>query len=203
MAKKKKAKKSKVKVEEPKKAAQKPKKKDNTGLVVGIIVVIVIVVALILLLRSCAKEEAAPVTPTAPSTEQPVTPETPAGPEKVSEKPEEIRYCTEAYAIGWPKNKLGTPCEYSGTKVAAQIQYSGKGEKIDGMYFYITTANGDLRYYKDSRQVKQGDLMEYTLDVGEIIESMVALPLTTEDGMTKACLNQRLLIVKEESCVVS
>ena len=196
MTKKKKAKKAEVK--EQKKASSKSKSKRSVlSYIVGAIVVIIIIVALILLLRSCQAPTTAHVTPTQPAVQPTET--TTQAPTAVSDKPGEIRYCTEEFAIGWPKNKLGQPCKIDGNKVTAQIMFSGKGTQIDGMWFYINTTSGKEEYMKDTRVVKQGDTVEYAIDVGEHIDSMVALPQSAEAG--KACLNQRLLIIKAESCV--
>ena len=98
---------------------------------------------------------------------------------------------------------MGTPCKIDGTKVTAQLTFSGNGAQIAGMWFYVTTKSGAVKYLRDSRTVKQGDTVEYSVDVGEVIEDLIALPLITDSGADKACLNQRLLIVKAESCVKS
>ena len=189
MAKKKKAKKAEVK--EQKKAPSK----DNTKYIVGAIVVIIIIVAIVLLLKGRQAPEA-PVAPTKPA-EQPTAPSEAKKPTAVSEKPEEIKYCSIDFAIGWPKNKLGSPCTIDGNQVTAQLTFSGKGSELEGMWFYITTQSGKVQYFKDSRTIKQGETLEYAIDVGEVIEDLLALP--ESDG--KACLNQRLLVVKAESCV--
>lgn len=189
MTKKKKAKKAEVK--EQKKA---PSKKSNAWkYVVGAIVVIIIILALVLLLRQAPQ---APTQPTKPA-EKPAAPAEAEKPTLVSEKPAELKSCSIDYAIGWPKNKLGQPCTINGKKVTAQLMFSGKGDKLDGMWFYITTSSGAVKYLKDSRAVKQGETLEYTIDVGEKIEDLLALPMSNG----KACLNQRLLVVKTESCV--
>ncbi|MEM4336641.1 MAG: hypothetical protein QXG86_01405 [Candidatus Woesearchaeota archaeon] len=193
MAKKKKAKKAEVK--EQKKA---PSKKDNTiKYIVAGVVVVIIIVALILLLRG-KKAPEAPVTPTQPVEQQKPTPEKTEKQKIILEQPEEIKYCTEEFAIGWPKNKLETPCIVDGKTVKAKITYSGKGKELEGMWFYITTTSGKVEYLKDTDDLKQGETKEYVIDVGEKIKTLMAVPMSDD----KACLNQRLLIIKDTSCVV-
>jgi len=195
---KKKSKSKKAEKAEPVKKAQK-KKTNTAGWVIGAIIVIVIIIAIILLLKGCAKQ-----TPTTPTT--PTTPAAPATTEKApaeqamatSEAPAEIRYCTIQYAIGWPKNKLGTDvCKIDGNKVEAQIMYSGKGDSLAGLWFKILTADGKVQYFKDTRVIKANETKTYTVDVGQKIEDMTAYPISGD----KSCLNQRLLVIKAESCV--
>jgi len=195
---KKKSKSKKVEKAEPAKKA--PKKKTNTaGWVIGAIIVIVIIIAIILLLRSVPKAAEQPVAPTAPAEKAPekAVAEKPV----VSEAPEEVRYCNISYALGWPKNKLGQPCIIDGNKVTAQIMFSGKGDSLNGIWFKVTTTDGKIKYLKDSRVLKQGETKEYTIDVGQKIEDLLALPSINVDGGDKACLNQRMLVIKAEQCV--
>ena len=193
------AKKKAKKVEkvEPKKASKK--KTNATAWVVGVVIVIVIIIAIILLLRGVQKQAEQP-TPTKPA-ETPKTTAGAAGPELVSEVPEEVRYCSIDYAIGWPKNKLGDPCTIDGNKVNAQIMFSGKGDSLKGLWFKVTTADGKVKYLKDSREIKQGEIKQYSIDAGQKIEDLLALPIISEGGVDKSCLNQRMLVIKAEQCV--
>ena len=180
---------------EPRRAQKK--KPSAAGWVVGVIIVIVIIIAIILLLEGMPKttEKAAPTAPAE-------TPQAPVrGPTEVSTAPEQVRNCSINYAIGWPKNKLGSPCTVQGTKVTAQMMYSGKGDSLAGLWFQITTTDGTVKYLKDTMTVKQGDTQEYNVDVGQKIKMLLALPVISDGGVDKACLNQRLLIVKDTECV--
>jgi len=178
---------------EPKKA---PKKTNTTGWVVGVIIVIVVIIAIILLL--VGKPAETPVTPPVTTPTAPAN-VTPVGPEAVAQGPEMIRYCNISYAIGWPKNKLGDPCVIDGSKVSLQIVYSGKGDSLAGLWFQITTKSGKVEYFKDSRTMKAGEYMKYSLDAGEKITDMLAYPANGD----KACLNQRMLVIKDEQCLTS
>ena len=181
---------------EPKRA---PKKKTSTaGWVVGAIIVIVIIVAIVLLLRSVSVPKE-PAAPTAPA-ETPKAP-APTGPEAVSAAPEQVKSCSISYAIGWPKNKLGDPCVIDGNKVELQMIYSGKGDSLGGLWFQITTKSGEVKYLKDTRAMKKDDYMTYGIDVGEKITELLTMPIISIDGVDKACLNQRMLVIKESQCV--
>ena len=199
---KKKSKSKKAEKAEPAKKAPKKKKSNVAGWVIGAIIVIVIIIAIILLLRGCAKQPTeAPTAPAAQPTEAPAAAPA-AGPEAVAQAPEEVRYCTISYAIGWPKNKLGTDvCKVDGNTVEAQIMFSGKGASLAGLWFKIITTDGQVQYLKDSREIKQNETLTYKVDVGKKIEDMIALPIISVDNVAKACLNQRLLVIKAESCV--
>ncbi len=198
---KKKSKSKNVRKAEPVKKAQK-KKTNTVGWVIGAIIVIVIIIAIILLMRGVTKAPVVPTTPTTPAAPAPTETTPSAKPEIVAQGPEEIKACTIRYAIGWPKNKLGNEvCSISGTQVNAQIMYSGKGDSLSGMWFKITTTDGKVQYLKDSTTVKSNETRTYSVDVGQKIEDMLALPIIAIDNVDKACLNQRLLVIKAESCV--
>jgi len=193
------AKKKAKKVEKTEAKKAPTKKPTAAGWVVGVIIVIIILIAIILLLKGAPK--APPVQqPTAP-TAAPKEPTAPTGPETVSGAPQQVKYCNISYAIGWPKNKLGQPCIIDDKKVSMQIVYSGKGDSLSGLWFQITTKSGKVQYLKDTRTMKKDDVMSYTIDVGEKITDLLALPIINEGGVDKACLNQRMLIIKDTQCV--
>lgn len=167
----------------------------NSKTVVGAIIAIVVLIAIILLIRSISKPAEVPTAPPA----QPEAPKEGLSMEK--ESPGVDSACSINYAIGYPKNTVGSPCLIDGDKVTVQLVFSGKGAQLEGMYFNITTVDGQVKYFKDPAVVKQGEIRTYTVDVDKPIKTLLALPVTTKDGTSKACLNQRLLLVKDQSCV--
>ncbi len=188
---------------EPKKSSSKKKKESgSTGWVIGIIIVVVIIIAILLLMRGCAKEDIEQQPEVTPPTEQPPAETEPSGPEVVSDVPTTVRYCSIDYAIGWPEYQLADPCEIEGNEALVSLIYSGKAKKISGMWFEVTMMDGTKSYLKDTRDVNKGEIVEYSIpDMGQKIDTMLALPMIEEDGEDKACLNQRLLVVKATNCV--
>lgn len=171
------------------------KKEDKTKYVAGVIIAIIILVALILLIRSVTKPAPEEVVPTKPA-------EKPAEEKEIApaEKPEEIRYCNEEFAIGWPKNTLGSPCKIEGDTARIILRYSGKGTSLPGMWFKLTDAAGTVSYFRAKGDMMQGDEKLFNVPLNGA-RSVLALPMKIENGKEKACLNQQLLVVKEQSCV--
>lgn len=116
----------------------------------------------------------------------------------VRQKPEEIRYCNISYAINWADSP--NPCYINRNDVVAKLRFTGKGDKIDGMWFYVTTESGKEKYLRDTKELKTQESRDYTINVDEPITKIIALPRTLEDGKEKACLNQRMLVVSSGVC---
>ena len=119
-------------------------------------------------------------------------------PRIASNKPEEVRYCNISYAIAWPK--YSNNCIIQGTNVNFRLMFSGKGSKLDGLWFYATTKSGEEKYLKESTAFKAGESKEYIVYVGEPITKLIALPIIIEDGTEKACLNQRMIVIGSGVC---
>lgn len=194
-----------MKQAEPKAQAKK-EKSSSAGWIVGVIIVIVIIVVILLLLRGCSTETDEQTQPTveAPKTEAPAKEDTATGPKVVSDIPEIVRYCKEEYAIGWPETQIANPCTLDGNGAQVSLEYSGNGDSLPGLFFEVKTVSGTVTYLKDTRKIIQGDIMVYDIpDIGGKIDSMLALPMIKEDGQDKACLNQRLIVIKATNCVRS
>ena len=116
----------------------------------------------------------------------------------VNQKPEEVKYCNISYAINWAPAKNN--CQINGTKVTAILMFSGKGNGIDGMWFYATTENGTEEYIKDDVGFAKAEARRYIINIGEPITKLIALPMITENGTQKACLNQRMIVVGSGLC---
>ena len=116
----------------------------------------------------------------------------------VKQKPEEIKNCNISYAINWAK--VGDACQMDGSRVTAVLMFSGKGDKIDGMWFYATAKNGTEEYVKDDGDFANGEARRYVLNFDEPITKLIALPMLTENGTDKACLNQRIIVVGGGLC---
>ncbi len=177
------------------------KEKSNTGWIVGVIIVVIIIIAIVLLMRGVEEEPEQPTVTPPEEGSGPSEEEVMEGPSEVAEVPEEVKDCSIAYAIGYPKNKLLTPCEIEGNQPTIQLAYSGNADSLGGMWFKVTTADGDVKYLKDTRTVEKGETIKYSFDIGETIERVVAMPLITQNGEDKACLNQRLIVIKSTNCV--
>jgi hypothetical protein len=167
----------------------KPAKKEEKGrYITGIVIAIIVIVVLILLFRACTKSASAPVQPTAPQT--PVTPATP-GPVSAGEKPQEIKMCPIDNGIGYVP---GT-CAISADSVALTLKGQGVAG-IEGVWFYMTDADGKVNYWKDTTSGKQDANVVFNVPAKNVAE-MLALPM--KDG--KACFNQRIVVVKAKNCI--
>ncbi len=129
-----------------------------------------------------------------------LTPEPKSKPVLANQKPEEVKNCNIRYAINWAP--ATNACQMNGTRIKAILMYSGKGNGIDGMWFYATTENGTERYIKDDVGFAKAEARNYTINLQEPLTKLIAMPMIIEDGVEKACLNQRMIVVGSGLCAV-
>lgn len=121
-----------------------------------------------------------------------------SSPVLLNQKPEEVKYCNISYAINWATAKNN--CQVNGTKVTAILMYSGKGNGIEGMWFYATTETGTEKYIKDDVGFAKAEARQYIININEPLVKLIALPMITENGTQKACLNQRMIVIGSGVC---
>lgn len=180
------------------------KEKGSSGWIVGVIIVIVIIIAIVLLMRGTEKEpEQPPVTPPEDGQEDQEEQPSEEEMEEVSGEPTLNKKCSEGYVLGWPEFEVNDPCVVESDSARISLKYSGNKDSLSGVWFKITTKNGDVRYMKDGRDLEKGEVLEYSIpSLGDDIENVLAMPLIEEGGEDKACLNQRLIIVKSTNCII-
>ena len=113
----------------------------------------------------------------------------------------EISYCSIDYAVSY---KAGS-CAFSEESITLTLKASRA--EISGMAFQVAGKSGKSYEFKDSTDVPINKWQSYVFSTADIrqkvdgqISSIVILPLTDVNGEEKACKNQRLLVIKEESC---
>ena len=114
----------------------------------------------------------------------------------------EVSNCESTYGIGWVPNS----CLYSGGSFQITLKAVGKSG-ISGIAFYVTGVNGVISKLKDSTDVSYLGTQPYSFSIADLeakvggtIQSITAMPLKDVNGMENACFNQRLLVIKAETC---
>jgi len=180
------------------KKEKKVQQKDNTRYVAGVIIAIIVIVAIILLVKNISKQPAEAPVSQQPSPEKEIKEE-----EKglvPTEKPIELKNCSEEFAIGIPKNTLGEPCKIEGNVAKLILRYSGKGTSLPGIWFKVIESDGSVSYFKSKTEMKQNEEKMFEIPIKKK-ESIIAMPMKIENGKENACLNQQIKVIKDESCV--
>ena len=195
-----------VKKKVQKKEIKNKPKKSYAGLIWGIVAVVAVLVILFFALKGCAKT---PTTPTGPTT--PTEPTIEPKPVISTTTPNEIRYCEKTTDLVDGKIMIALgykpcSCNIENGKATLTIMNSGYGD-LPAMWFKIVGATGKTVYMFDNNLIKSKDSRAYEFDmnslksqVGEEIDDILALPVNGKDT-SSICLNQRLIVIKEASCI--
>jgi hypothetical protein len=154
---------------------------------------------------------------TGPSTSAPAAPAaTPrAAPSGASSEPEkspstpsvsgainELKNCESAYGIGWVPNS----CEYRADSFKVTLKAVGQNG-ISGIAFYVVGTNGVQKVLTDDTKVSYLQTQPYSFSISDLeskvgskVQKILAMPIKSINGMDNACINQQLLIIKDEAC---
>ncbi|MBW3023317.1 hypothetical protein KY308_04400 [Candidatus Woesearchaeota archaeon] len=113
----------------------------------------------------------------------------------------EIEYCPIDYAIGYRPGS----CDIAEGKLKLTFKPSGTG--ISGMHFYFIGVSGQTFEMSESTDVSADrwktyvfELVDIEAKIGGKVSDVLVVPLRDMDGQEKACKNQRLLVVRDQTC---